>query len=288
MTAKFKETSIKYLSILIVLTVIIIITFLVGLTYLIKNKFIKNNIYHKKLGYIFLGISLLTLISTYISFFVINYELDKDLQINSSKDNFEEESTSLRYSIEKENNKIKKKLRPLIILKEGSYKFDNEFTELSNKSNIFSNKINNKTTLFNISLFSIMYYYRWKAIKLREQYSKENEYFVKTYNLNENDCSWEEEYIPYSLKEYDNINKEKIKLQLRELNKFLESKNYNIIDFHGENVRLNYEGDIKVIDGELLKDFEIFLSKNIINCEKQVFNNSKILTNNSDIEDIIN
>lgn len=255
MSEKFEDYAFFYLKIFFTLLFIVIFCLIMGVMMMLKTTFFYPNVFHKKITYAFFNILLLTLIGTYIYFFVIVYPIPEELDISSNKDyDYKEGGLNSKIKIDKENNQIMKKSMSMFYKKDDSFELQNIYSSVIN---VFSRRKGDKLPIISYFIFSLNKYYNWRSVKLREKYCNESEFLVKTYDLNEKDCSWKEEYIPYSVQEFKNLDKNKIKKQLLELDHFLKERGLYLSDVRPDNIRLTKNGDIRIIDGEFFTDNEM-------------------------------
>tara|TARA_R110001592_G_scaffold353360_1_gene652120 strand:- start:443 stop:1303 length:861 start_codon:yes stop_codon:yes gene_type:complete len=255
MTEKFENYAFFYLKIFIILLFVIFICFLLGIGNMGIYLFSYSDTLYKTMSYSFFKICFVTLVLTYIYFFIIVHPLPEELNISSNKDlYYDEGGLNTKIKIDEENKEILKKSMSIFLEKNNKFELQNIYSRVIN---IFSRKSKNKLPLVSYFTFSINKYYNWRSIKMREKYCKENKFLVKTYDLDERDCSWKEEYITYAIEDFENLDKNKIKTQLKELDNFLKEKKIYLSDVRPANIRLTKNGDIRIIDGEFFTDNEM-------------------------------
>jgi len=255
MSEKFEDYAFYYLKVFGILLFISSFCIITGTLIVLKSSFIYPNHYHKKIGYSFISIFFLAAIIAYILFFFLVYPIPEDLDISSEKDyEYDTGGLNSKIKIDKEKNQILKKSMSMF------YKTD-EKCELQNCHSkvvsVFSKRENDKLPKVNYFVFSLNKYYNWRSVKIRAKLCKECEYIVNTYDLNEKDCSWKEDYIDYSLQEFKNLDKDKLKRQLIKLDHFLKEKSLYLNDVRPDNIRMTKNGDLRIIDGEFFTDSEM-------------------------------
>lgn len=259
MASVLSKNGFYYLAIISTLAFITLIFFLTGSYYTVKNK-----IYNKtsnRLGYILLISSFVVIFGTYIIFFQLDNDVPEELNLNTVEDSDLIEANHCNMKIDKENETVVKKLKPIIIKSGDNYKKNYDF--LLSISNFTKNNKNGKVALIDIFLYSIILNYHWESIKFRENLSEESPFFTKTYEVDQNNFSWKEDYIPYSLDGYEKLDKEKIKRQLLQLDLYLKKKGLYLSDVHKDNIRIDKTGNIKVIDGEIFTENSFKYLKNL-------------------------
>lgn len=255
MSQKFEDYTFFYLKITIILLFVIIISLLAGIVTMTISLFSYSNNFYRPIAYSFFGVFFFTLLVTYIYFFAILYSIPEELDITSNKDyEYTQGGLNTKIKIDKENNEISKKSMSMFFEQNDNVELQNIYSRVINT---FSRRSKNKLPLASYFVFSLNKYYNWRSVKLREKYSKENNFLVKTYDLDEKDCSWKEEYITYSIDEFKNLDKTKIRIQLKKLDNFLKEKKLYLSDVRPANIRLTENGDIRIIDGEFFTDNEM-------------------------------
>ena len=242
---EFVRSSSYYYRIFVILISFIVFSFLVGFFTLIGSKNILRRSFAKKL----LVFSVFVLAVTYITYFLILVDIPEEIDFKpESEYNFTLAGANTNVEINSEKGEVTKKLRSLL---ESSFYLDDtkKFTKRD------TDKI--KVTPIDIVIYSFPFYYYWKTVKLRSDFSSDIPHFSKTYDLSENDYSWKEELVKFSFGESSNIDNKKMKKQFKEIDEFLKKKKIYLTDIHENNVRINENGDIKIIDGELLSKREL-------------------------------
>ena len=177
--------------------------------------------------------------------FLILVDIPDEINFKPSREyNFKAQGSNTDVEIREEEGIVIKKKKPIT---------DRE-CDIMNLTNSFCVKDEGlqKSTVVDIVFYTQIFYYLWKSVKLRKELSSVSPYFSKTYDLSEEDYSWKEELVKFSYSEIENINKEKIKKQLIEIDKLLQEKKIYLTDMSYSNLRITESGDIKIIDGELL------------------------------------
>ena len=255
MTQKFEDYTFFYLKIILILLFTIIISLLTSIITMGMSIFSHSNKFYRKISYISFGVFFFSLLVTYIYFFVTLHTMPEELDITSNKDyEYSQGGLTTKIKIDKENNEILKKSMSMFFEQNDNVELQNVYSRVINS---FSRRSKNKLPLASYFVFALNKYYNWRSVKIREKYSKEIEFLVKTYDLDEKDCSWKEEYITYSMDEFKNLDKNKIKLQLKKLDNFLKKKKLYLNDVRPDNIRLTKKGDVRIIDGEFFTDNEM-------------------------------
>ena len=279
MGSKFKDHSNKHLFVLITVAIVIVVLFLMGVFFIIKNRM-------KFKGYILLFSSLSIAGITYFVFCKTLYDVPQEINIKSNKDKqLTQKSNHCSVKIDTNKKIVEKKLKPISC---NSEEDPEEALDVVNSlPTLFSKKNNEgKVTLLQMFLFSFISSYYWEGVRIREKLSQESPYFAKTYDLDDSDCSWKEEYIPLTLYEFKNLNKSSIKRQLLELDNFLMKKSLYYTDCHVDNIRLDDKGTIKIIDGEIFtnKEFKIINSVKAGATKKKLKIFNRLYSNSRNIE----
>lgn len=255
MAEKFENYAFFYTKIFIIIFLVILTCFLLGTVNMGLYSFSSSDKRYKIMSYSFFTISLVTLILSYIYFFIILQPLPEELNISSDKDlDYDQGGIHTKIKIDKKNNEILKKSRSMFSKKGDTFELQNVYSKAMNQ---FSGRNEDRFPLASYVLFSLVKYYSWRSIKMREKYCDEIEFIVNTYELDERDCSWKEEYITYAVEDFKNLDKNKIKIQLKELDDFLKEKKIYLQDLKKENIRLTKNGDIRIIDGDFFTDNEM-------------------------------
>ena len=105
-------------------------------------------------------------------------------------------------------------------------------------------------------------YYTIKSIKRIISLNDKIPYFAKIYNLDEKKLRYEQEYIPYMLKDFCPNN---WKEQLNDFNNLLKKYGYYIDDVHSKNFGVSEEGILKVFDCEVYTKKELKLQQSLLN-----------------------
>ena len=250
MSSGLQEYGFYYLWILTTIAIIVTILFISGSYLTVKNK-----LYSKRpntIGYSLLILSLVIVLTSYIVFFQIETKVPEKLNLKSEKDSSLTEVQNCNINIDKENGFVEKKLKPIIL--ETGEKYRKTYTFLHDISKFTKKTNKNKVTLIDLFLYSLVLNYHWESIKIRENLYKESPFFSRIYDVEDKDYYWKEDYVPYEIGELKNIDKEKIKRQILQLDLFLSKKNLYLSDVHEDNVRIDKLGNIKIIDGEIFSN----------------------------------
>lgn len=241
---EFVRSSSYYYRIFVILISFIVFSFLVGFFTLIGSKNILRRSFAKKL----LVFSVFLLVVTYITYFLVLVDMPEEIDFKPEREyNFTLSGSNTNVEISSEEKEVTKKLKSL--LESGFLNNTKKFTKRDTE------KI--KVAPIDIVMYSFPFYYYWKTIKLRSDFSSDIPHFSKTYDLSENDYSWKEELVKFSFGESSNMDNKKIMKQFKEIDDFLKKKKMYLTDVHENNVRVTENGDIKIIDGELLSKREL-------------------------------
>lgn len=112
-------------------------------------------------------------------------------------------------------------------------------------------------------MHNLMLIYQMIGIHRRKLYEHQIEAIPRTYTVSGKPFRYHQEYVPKPL-DIENIPKD-IESQFLLLNEQLKKSGLYIDDIHAGNVRIDSNGKIKLVDGELYTDGEVFVKNFLVN-----------------------
>ena len=112
-------------------------------------------------------------------------------------------------------------------------------------------------------MHNIMLVYQMIGVHRRRIYEHQIEFIPRTYLTPGKSYRYIQEYVPQPLTE-SNVPSDILE-QFIELNNVLERTGLYIDDVHAGNVRLNIDGRIRIVDGEIYTEGEVFLKNILVN-----------------------